>query len=262
MASKNIITIDVGGQLFATDIRTLTKYPDTMVAKMFEHSEEGITPMLKKEDGNYFLDADPIYFREILNFLRFGELALQKEEPACKGVLQLANYLGLYDQIMNELEKNETIPEKNGVVTLSLNGEKEITILRSVLTEAYPNSTLAKHFSMNRSPWIMKEKPGRYYICRMRSRVSEIVFKFLTTHSIVVNHNTTLDHLTEELSFYGISHDKHHMRYDPVRGISIPVSTPDEWCQYSIIPHSKNASAKKDEDFSYTFKWTKFHNFE
>ena len=52
MASKKIITIDVGGQLFATDIRTLTKYPDTMVAKMFEHSEEGITPMLKKEDGN------------------------------------------------------------------------------------------------------------------------------------------------------------------------------------------------------------------
>ena len=78
MASKNIITIDVGGQLFETDIRTLTKYHDTMVSKMFEHSEEGINPMLKKENGNYFLDADPVYFRD--NFLRFGKLTLQKEE--------------------------------------------------------------------------------------------------------------------------------------------------------------------------------------
>ena len=204
MASKKIITIDVGGQLFATDIRTLTKYPDTMVAKMFEHSEEGITPMLKKEDGNYFLDADPVYFREILNFLRFGELTLKKEEPACKGVLQLANYLGLYDQIMNELEKNETVPEKNGVITLSLNGEKEISILRSVLTEVYPNSALAKHFSMNhRSPWIMKENPGRYYICRLNVLASEIFFKFLTTQSIVVNRKTIMGNLTDELSFYG-----------------------------------------------------------
>ena len=250
MASKNIITIDVGGQLFATDIRTLTKYPDTMVAKMFEHSEEGITPMLKKEDGNYFLDADPIYFREILNFLRFGELALQKEEPACKGVLQLANYLGLYDQIMNEFEKNETMPEKNGLVTLNLNGEKEITILRSVLTEAYPKSTLAKHFSMNhRSPWIMKENSGRYYVCRTNVRVSEMVFKFLTSQSIVVNRKTTMDHLTDELLFYGMKR-------------TIPNSSFNNDCHYSIMPHSNNASAKKDEDFFYTFKWTKTHNFE
>jgi hypothetical protein len=73
MASKNIITIDVGGQLFETDIRTLTKYPDAMFAKMFEHSEEGIIPMLKTENGNYFLDADHICFREILSFLRFGK---------------------------------------------------------------------------------------------------------------------------------------------------------------------------------------------
>lgn len=246
MASKNIITIDVGGQLFETDIRTLTKYPDTMVAKMFEHSEEGITPMLKKEDGNYFLDADPIYFREILNFLRFGKLTLHKEEPcAWEGVLQLANYLGLYDHIMNELEKNETMPEKNWLVTLNLNGEKEITILRSVLTKAYPNSTLAKYFSLNRSPWIMKENPGRYYICRLNGRISEIVFKFLITQSIVVNRKTIMGNLTDELSFYGIS------KYDQYD--NNPRS--DEWCRYSILPHSNNASAKKDEDFSYTFKW-------
>ena len=256
MASKKIITIDVGGQLFETDIRTLTKYPDTMVAKMFEHSEEGITPMLKKEDGNYFLDADPIYFREILNFLRFGKLTLQKEEPcAWEGVLQLANYLGLYDQIMNEREKIETQPEKNGVITLSLNGEKEITILRSVLTEVYPNYALAKYFSMNhRSPWIMKENPGRYYICRIRTRVSEMVFKFLMAQTIVVNSKTTMGNLEDELSFYGIKCRYKWSHESEFR--------PHEWCQYSIIPHGYNASAKKDEDFSFTFKWTTFHNFE
>lgn len=254
MASKNIITIDVGGKLFETDIRTLTKYPDTMVAKMFDHSEEGITPMLKKEDGNYFLDADPIYFREILNFLRFGKLTLQKEEPAWEDVLQLANYLGLHDQIMSELEEieifNETMPEKNGVVTLNLNGEKEISILRSVLTKAYPNSTLAKYFSMTtRSPWIMKENPDRYYICRLNGRVSEMVFKFLTTRSIVVNGTTIMRNLTDELLFYGIH------KYD-----QNSEARPNEWCRYSITPDSNNADAKKDEDFSYTFKWRKSHN--
>ena len=150
---------------------------------------------------------------------------------------------------MNELEKNETQPEKNGVITLNLNGEKEISILRSVLTEVYPNSALAKHFSMNhRSPWIMKENPGRYYICRLNVRANEIFFKFLTTQSIVVNRKTIMEKLTDELSFYGF------LKIEFILGT---------WHEkdYSITSHSNNTSAKKDEDFSYTFKWSKSHNF-
>ena len=215
MASKKIITIDVGGQLFATDIRTLTKYPDTMVSKMFQHSEEGITPKYAQKRRwklllrcrSHLLSWDHELFKvwkthlaeggtlcialcDVILQTVFGtvcKMTSSKHEPpwcmgGCTSISELPGALRSYYERTRE---EWTMPEKNGLVTLNLNGEKEISILRSVLTKAYPNSTLAKYFSMNhRSPWIMKENPGRYYICGSNVRVGEMVFKFLTTQSI------------------------------------------------------------------------------
>lgn len=49
--------------------------------------------MPKTKEGAYFLEADPIYFREILNYLRYGQ---STEDPDLfRGVKNLADYLGL-----------------------------------------------------------------------------------------------------------------------------------------------------------------------
>ena len=60
--SDSIISIDVGGQIIKTHISTLTKFPESMLATMFNHQDQGMAPMAKT-DGVYFLDANPLHFR-------------------------------------------------------------------------------------------------------------------------------------------------------------------------------------------------------
>ena len=40
--SDSIITLDVGGQIFRTQLSTLTKYPESMLATMFNHIDSGL----------------------------------------------------------------------------------------------------------------------------------------------------------------------------------------------------------------------------
>ena len=108
MPSKSILTLDVGGQLFKTNIQTLCKYPDSMLCAMFNHTDSGMTPMPKTEKGHFFLDADPIYFRVVLNWLRLGKITLELKRHL-KGTMALAEYFGL-DKLTEELKM---IDQKN-----------------------------------------------------------------------------------------------------------------------------------------------------
>ena len=90
----DIITINVGGTKFVTKLATLTKYPDSMLAKMFDHG--GIMePMAKHENGEYFLDVNPKDFEVILDFLRLGTF----KSPISKGISDLASYFGLEEYL-------------------------------------------------------------------------------------------------------------------------------------------------------------------
>jgi len=108
MPPKSILRLDVGGQLFKTNIKTLCKYPDSMLCAMFSHTDSGMTPMPKTEKGHFFLDADPIYFRAILNWLRLGKVTLELKRHL-KGTMALAEYFGL-DKLTEELK---VIDKKN-----------------------------------------------------------------------------------------------------------------------------------------------------
>ena len=68
-----IITLDVGGKIFRTTQKTLTRQPDSLLAKMFgppnyHNLYRPSTPEMK--DGAYFLDLDPRGFEVILGYLR------------------------------------------------------------------------------------------------------------------------------------------------------------------------------------------------
>ena len=103
MPSKTILELNVGGQLFQTNIQTLCKYPNSMLCAMFSHTDSGLTPMPKTEKGHFFLDADPIYFRVILNWLRLGKVTL--DNPGLlKGTMALAEYFGL-EELTKELKR-------------------------------------------------------------------------------------------------------------------------------------------------------------
>ena len=125
--------------MFKTQISTLTKYPDSMLAIMFQHTVNGLAPMTK--DGAYFLDANPLYFGEILDYLRHGKIVA--EDPnVLKGIKNLANYFRL-EELIKELSV-ESKPQ-DGWVTLDLQGTKEIKVRLEFLTR-FETSILSRYF--------------------------------------------------------------------------------------------------------------------
>jgi len=213
--SDSIITLDVGGQIFKTHVSTLTKYPDSMLAVMFNHTDQGLAPMPKTKEGAYFLEADPIYFREILNYLRYGQ---STEDPDLfRGVKNLADYLGLTDMI-KELESEQFVrgtdhgsSNSSSWVTLDLQGTRKVKIPRKYLRRV-PDSLLAMFFSGSGeqksqnplSEWILMEAPNRYYIDRDNFEV----FQFLRMSKY--EPRVAMDHFVLELEFYGIVRNQHY----------------------------------------------------
>ena len=96
-----IINLNVGGKFYTTSISTLTKYPDSMLGRMFE----GNLPSAKDAQGNVVIDRDGELFRYVLTFLRssklilpenFNELALQQEEAEFYQIPELIDALKSY----------------------------------------------------------------------------------------------------------------------------------------------------------------------
>ncbi|XP_017482320.1 PREDICTED: BTB/POZ domain-containing protein kctd15-like [Rhagoletis zephyria] len=67
------VHIDVGGSIYTSSLETLTKHPDSRLARMFNGSIPIVLDSLKQ---HYFIDRDGKMFRHILNFLRTNTLAI------------------------------------------------------------------------------------------------------------------------------------------------------------------------------------------
>ena len=155
--------------------------------------------MAKTKDGNYFLDANPLYFGEILEYLRHGEI-ITKDAGLLRGVKKLANYFGL-TELLQELE----CENDSKWVILDLDRKKEVEVSIATLTR-FKSSTLAKFFLGDQeaknilSPWIKKENENRYFIARPLE-MSEKVFTFLRSASF---QEVEQKQFKEELNLYGL----------------------------------------------------------
>ena len=63
----HIVTMDVGGNKFSTDIRTLRRQEDSMFLRIVENFDD------RRSDTHVFIDRDSKHFRLILNYMRQGE---------------------------------------------------------------------------------------------------------------------------------------------------------------------------------------------
>lgn len=70
--TTSIIRINAGGgTILMTTLNTLTKvFPKSVIARQFSRLE--MIP--RDDDGNYFIDTDPVHFKAILNVLRRPDL--------------------------------------------------------------------------------------------------------------------------------------------------------------------------------------------
>lgn len=95
-----IITLNVGGKIFATAIETLQQQingKDTVLSAMFS----GRFELTKDKHGNIFIDRDGTTFRYILNYLRVGgdvkKFIPPKNEQHLQELILEAEYFGLED---------------------------------------------------------------------------------------------------------------------------------------------------------------------
>ncbi|XP_076355178.1 BTB/POZ domain-containing protein kctd15-like [Tachypleus tridentatus] len=129
------VHIDVGGDIYTSSLQTLTKHPNSRLARMFNGSIPIVLDTLKQ---HYFIDRDGKMFRHILNFLRtnalpipedFDELDLLIEEAIFYDIRPLIKML---ENLKNKRNyKNEHLVSKSNhyKIVSSLNGENNFNCL-------------------------------------------------------------------------------------------------------------------------------------
>ncbi|XP_069700949.1 BTB/POZ domain-containing protein Tiwaz isoform X2 [Periplaneta americana] len=86
------VHIDVGGTIYTSSLETLTKYPESRLAKLFNGSIPIVLDSLKQ---HYFIDRDGGMFRHILNFMRNSRLLVPENFADLDLLLEEARYFDI-----------------------------------------------------------------------------------------------------------------------------------------------------------------------
>lgn len=86
------VHIDVGGTIYTSSLETLTKYPESRLAKLFNGSIPIVLDSLKQ---HYFIDRDGGMFRHILNFMRNSRLLIPENFADLDLLLEEARYFDI-----------------------------------------------------------------------------------------------------------------------------------------------------------------------
>jgi hypothetical protein len=92
-----IVKLDVGGVRVITSLKTLRRFPNTVIGCMFS----GRHALPKGGDGYFFIDRDGTHFRHILNFLRSPEsYKVEVDGADARELRRECKYYGI-DQLMS-----------------------------------------------------------------------------------------------------------------------------------------------------------------
>jgi len=108
------VHIDVGGQIYTSSLDTLTKFPDSRLARMFSG---GIPIVLDTMKQHYFIDRDGGMFRHILNYMRNGKPLLPDNFPHIDLLVEEARFFELPGLIahLDYLRRKNQAKSSNGV---------------------------------------------------------------------------------------------------------------------------------------------------
>ncbi|KAI1710368.1 BTB/POZ domain-containing protein [Ditylenchus destructor] len=94
------VRLNVGGKVFQTTKDTLSRYPDTFLARLIN----GGLPSEKDESGADLIDADPEHFRTILNYLRRASVKLDGSKMNLEDLLREADFYNIHP-LVNEIRR-------------------------------------------------------------------------------------------------------------------------------------------------------------
>ena len=118
---NDIIEFSVGGQMFKTKRSTLVSEPNSLLADMFEFTDNSANVEAKNEEtGASFIDRDPKYFSVVLNYLRNRKVEMNKdidhnylmEEAKFYGIQGMVDILEK-DQQEKKVQENEEKRKQN-----------------------------------------------------------------------------------------------------------------------------------------------------
>ncbi|ETN64656.1 hypothetical protein AND_003596 [Anopheles darlingi] len=117
------VHIDVGGTIYTSSLETLTKYPDSRLAKLFNGCIPIVLDSLKQ---HYFIDRDGGMFRHILNFMRNSKLLVAEDFPDLELLLEEAKYFDIVPMIkqIEHLKKERQRSAGNGLPPFGGNRSK------------------------------------------------------------------------------------------------------------------------------------------
>jgi len=151
---NELIRLNVGGQIMMTRRKTLTKVPNSILAKLFDGSYQNI--LRSDYDGSYFLDYNPVLFSHLLDQLRAFKI---NESVVFRPPLSSSSSKP-FNQILQDF--GLPLPQRleNDVIALNVGGEKIVT-LRKTLT-GVPDSNLA--LLASNSTEVSRDRLGRPFL--------------------------------------------------------------------------------------------------
>lgn len=102
------VHIDVGGTIYTSSLETLTKHPESRLARMFNGSIPIVLDSLKQ---HYFIDRDGKMFRHVLNFLRTNTLAVPDQFAELELLYEEARYYDI-PALTRQLEALRTAQQR------------------------------------------------------------------------------------------------------------------------------------------------------
>ncbi|GFR69236.1 BTB/POZ domain-containing protein kctd15 [Elysia marginata] len=106
------VHIDVGGSIYTSSLETLTRFPESKLARMFNGSIPIVLDTLKQ---HYFIDRDGKLFRYILNYLRTQRLVVPTEFDEFEQLYEEARYYELAG-LLKELQNVKKAKDISNVV--------------------------------------------------------------------------------------------------------------------------------------------------
>jgi len=193
-----------------TTLATVTKYPDSILAKMFmvEQDQEEDVLMMPQGDNNniYNIDCDPDTFRIILTWLRLDVVAIPEDFDK-KILIGTAKQLGLEKLVKELSEENndeEVSVEKVAAMTdwLKLNvGGTIFETSRSTLTSD-SESILSRMFQPNSNLPPATITDGVYQIDAC-PRSFEVVLNWLRYRTLIIG-DTKVDDVFPVVDYFGL----------------------------------------------------------